>query len=476
MKWHLLFPLCLFSLVFRLSLFAQAPLSTVYYSGIDAQNNIGVLFNTDNEDQLLFHRASQVTAQPSSIYHYPQWRSATIPADAHPYLGFYSNQNGIRVNPIFRTEMNGLSLDKMTHVGDDPIGDANFPNAFLDLTSFSVAFTAEKIYFALRNASGGFPVSAGITYYAYMPILVNPAADPDSNPPVYGLMYTVNMAPIVSPALYKITGTGFGGLQSIGQIQSEIDTATNTLYLSCNIADLLADADFSAWFDPSYPLAGSMAITSRITLTGGTQEADSTTPANILFLPRAIPTANPSSPQISSATHSYEDGMFGIEVDYQDLDQNFPLVAEVYVDGVFFANLSPTLPINYANVQHFQLLPMPLSEEWESAQIRFSDNGSNIVSHTILNTTGMGENIHAPQSFSLYPNPARSFVKISGVDDLGKTNTAVEIYNLRGQSLGTFSLAKGSTPAYTIPIDNLQSGVYIMKLGTMQKRFIVIGK
>ena len=249
------------------------------------------------------------------------------------YLGFRNEAESL-INPIYWGESSVPPLAAFTPLDTDPIGDHLFTNSWLDITSSKVCFTQDRIFFAIKNNHTSFPVSSGLfTYFAYMPVLVNPASSPDENPIVFGLMYTVDVAGIMSPGLYKITGIGFNDLVRLGDIIYSIQD--QTLILSCALSDLIADADFSSWYNPSYPLIATTITTSRITLASGTQQADLSAGAKLLLLPHHAQHQNLHTPVLSNAGYSvsttpfYE---FQVQIDFWDADGTFPDLAEVTID------------------------------------------------------------------------------------------------------------------------------------------------
>ncbi|MDZ4122181.1 MAG: T9SS type A sorting domain-containing protein, partial [Candidatus Cloacimonadaceae bacterium] len=324
------------------------------------------------------------------------------------------------------------------------------------------------------NNGNGFPTSSGLTYFSYMAIMVNPDADPESNPPVFGLMYTVNLSGVISPALYKITGTGFGGLQNIGTIQTHIDTPSNTLFLSCAVADLMADPDFTSWFDPAYPLLGTMAITSRITLISGIQEADRSNAANILILPRLINTQNLHQPSLSDLSYQYtnpENSAMEIEISYSDMDHNFPIYHQVYIDGSFLGDLYPVGSIDFTGLQRYHTGEISLPAGWNTIELRFSDNGTDYATQTIINTSSASDLVSSPAAFAVYPNPATNLLNIKLSSSL-KQDGYINIYNLRGQIIKAIPINTYKEDSIAVDISMLPPGLYFVNHGSTFKKII----
>lgn len=161
--------------------------------------------------------------------------------------------------------------------------------------------------------------------YFELPVLVNPFVDPETDPTVYGLMYTVNVGMAISPGLYKIAGISLDGLTRIGDIEySEQD---GWLLLSCALDDLLADADVAEWLDSDYPMFATVSTTSQITLTTGIQEADYTTGGAILLKAHEVRGINQFSPVLQDLSYDISlDGthLNNLSITYLDQDDNAP--------------------------------------------------------------------------------------------------------------------------------------------------------
>ena len=142
----------------------------------------------------------------------------------------------------------------------------------LDLVDCRMSISDDRMYASLTNAGGGFPVIQGLTFFGYLIGIADPAAaDPDT---VIGLMHTFEQAGIISPGLYKITGPAVGDLVQLGEITVEEFPATNSLMLSCELADLMSDPYFQSWYDAEDPIIDVAGFTQRITILGGPAEAD----------------------------------------------------------------------------------------------------------------------------------------------------------------------------------------------------------
>lgn len=454
-------------LLMAICLHAQMPYSGLFYSGADGEGNRRLIFLGEEQDQMLVHNGNEIVPIESEDYYGSGWRTASIPAGSHSYIGFTNAPQNNLLNPIYWQEISTNSLSKLSLMANDPAGDQSFSNVNLDIREVYAGFSADKVHFAIRNAGNGFPISSGLTYFSYMALLVNPDADPADNPPVYGLMYTVNLPGVMSPGLYKITGTGFSGLSRLGDIETQIDTANNLLYLSCDWSLLQADADFAAWYDADYPLAGSMALSSRITLTSGIQEADASPAVNLLYKKQQVPAANLYAPILGEPVYVDHDGMVDISIGYYDEDANLPLVHKVLIDGVEYGDLMPFMPIDFSQSQGFYLNNVVLPPVCNTIELRFSDDGINYFSQYINYCSGVQDVIAPASVVTAYPNPFAGSVNFKASSSAGKGSKLL-VYNLKGQLLREIQM----DGAESIQWDGKDSqgrevgpGVYLLKPG-----------
>ncbi|GAB1468099.1 hypothetical protein MASR2M64_08030 [Candidatus Cloacimonadota bacterium] len=319
----------------------------------------------------------------------------------------------------------------------------------------------DRLYFAMRNNHTSFPVSSGLTYFAYMPVVVDPASSPEENPIVFGLMYTVNVFGIISPGLYKITGTGLNDLVRIGNIESAV--VEQNLILSCAKADLLADSDFMAWFDPDNPLVAVTTTTSKITITSGSLQSDLTEGANILLEQRTIPVINAYAPVLYEPLYSFEPGeqaTLTASIKYSDLDGNFPRIASLSIDGGAELPLVPDTGFlgNFVHGERFTSASIPLQNTWSQIRFRFSDSDG-FVYYTV-NSSGTEDSILAPPvKFSLYPNPTTDRLQIKNLDS---SIRELLIYNIRGQKVLSLAV-KPEQKNLSSDVSSLNPGIYFIK-------------
>jgi len=270
----------------------------------------------------------------------------------------------------------------LTRLAADPVGDEPTGRAHLDLTECRIGSNGTRLYAALANVSGGFPVSSGLTFFSYLLGIKDPAvADPDT---LFAMIHTVTAAGIIAPGLYQINGTGVSDLVKIGEITATVLAAQNTLLLSCALADLEANAVFRRWYDTADPRLDVAAFSQRITLLGGTQETDRTA-GGIWHLRQVRLDAGPNELPALSELSVPAPGSGGfVSVVYADADGHCPVIAEVTFPGGEAFFLRPqTLDYGSPVVYRSEAALPPLAQGGAGpASVRFSDNLSDVVTLT----------------------------------------------------------------------------------------------
>lgn len=454
--------------------YAQSPLSQLYSSGLYSDNQVDILVNSLPGETVLIEAPGGISLQPMQSIWNNSWQTASVTMPPHPYIGFRNEYPSLRVNPVFWNSTMSPSISYYSPLESDPTGDHLFTSNWLDITSSRVSFSSDRLYFAITNNHGSFPVSSGLTFFAYMPVLVNPDALPEDNPIVYGLMYTVDMAGIIAPGLYKISGTGFDDLLLLGEIEYSIEN--QSLLLSCSMADLLADPDFASWYNPAYPRLTTTTTSSKISLISGTQQADMTAGAELLLLPQAIPMQNQFAPVLSEAVYQVSPGnpdLLGASIVYTDADNNYPRLASISIDGgeeyPLFPEMLPDSAFSTGVV--YQMQNIPQVENWQELRFRFSD-GDGFVEHTLASGSGVEDETQNPiPQLQLYPNPTGNYLKLKFSS---KQQDTFCIYNLRGQKLGSYTLQAGNTSS-EVDVSKFVPGVYFVKsasAGSAVRRFV----
>lgn len=420
---------------------AQAPLSVLIGSGTHADGMLDIITPSDRMDEIITYNNSSISSNPTQAWDVqPGWNIASLEIPDYPYIGFRGTADNVRLNPIYWNQASTPPAAIHTPLETDPAGDHLYTSTWLDIRSTEMSFSNERLYFGIKNTSNTFPTSSGLTYFSYMIVLVDPDADPESNPTVYGLMYTVNVPGVIGPGLYKITGTGFSDLTRIGDITATVDASTSTLRISCALTDLTNDADFSSWYNPQYPRLITTAITSRISLVNGTQQSDITSGMELLLLPQMLPTQNQYLPVLSNASVqvlSNVSEQMVCQVTYADADPNFPRQAFLNVDGMGAIPMTVMSgsEIDFTAGVRYEAIIDPAPESWSEAVFTFS-HGDESIQTTVSNIVPSSDPLSPPASIrlSLMPNPVQSSLNIK-VEGLERVSKIVEIYNLKGQRI-----------------------------------------
>ena len=357
-------------------------------------------------------------------------------------------------------------LGDLALIGHDAFGDSiTIYNPVLDLGDTWMGCSDEKLFFAMQNSSGSFPTMNSFTSYnAWGCVIANPeAALSDST--VYAMVYA-NVLGLLSPGLYKL-GLEDGltpSFDRLADIQSVV--SDGKLYLVCNISDFTSDPSFGAWPNFSNALALS-ALSMRVNINLSTMEpdiglGDYSMPGVVIFEKLQHMAANNTQPQVSNLT---ADGQ-SVSFRYQDAEGDFPLVCEfVDQDG----NV-----LQMQNSEHDYIGGVVFSARSDaeilSGSLLVSDN--NIQYQTIeLEPASIQDEYIKPQPFScILPNPiARgSSINIS-LKDLQPEELSLQIYNIRGQKLWSFTGYPYSTKELLISWDaqfkgkHAPAGIYLLK-------------
>lgn len=453
-----------FVFIHAVALFGYSDFARIF--SFDSVDPYGFICPVQGDGSFYYKEGAALVESPLMPYA-EGWKQGDLPQPG--YVGFRMSELPF-VNPVFSPSEPALA--DYTPLETDPAGDHSIPQAFLDITDTRVSFDSERIYFALRTASESYPVMSGFTFYAYMPVLVNPFVDPETDPTVYGLMYTVNVGMAISPGLYKIAGISLDGLTRIGDIEySEQD---GWLLLSCALDDLLADADVAEWLDSDYPMFATVSTTSQITLTTGIQEADYTTGGAILLKAHEVRGINQFSPVLQDLSYDISlDGthLNNLSITYLDQDDNAPRDAYLAVDGELYADLGLlTLdsPV-FSEGAVFGLSSLDLPPVWEHLQIVFSD-ADQTVQEIIDFPVSIQDELQAPAAnIALYPNPAGSSIKMSY--DMPR-EMVTGIYNIRGQLVRKLDLSAGKQEQ-SVDLSDFPAGLYLLSGdGISPRRFI----
>jgi hypothetical protein len=359
------------------------------------------------------------------------------PVAASKYYGFRLLQGEeLDLMPMRLADGADPEPSHLTRLAEDPAGDHLYGYVNLDLVECRLSFSGERLYAALKNAGGGFPVSSGLTFFGYLLAIADPAlSDPDT---VFALMHTYNQPGIITPGLYKITGSGLDDLVKIGEVEVEQFPALNTLVISCELADLMSDPYFLSWYDPTDRAIGVAAFTQRITLLGGAKESDRSPGGTCHLREFAI------APEINQLPELSDFGLGGsgagafAEIDYLDANGNCPILAEMVFDDTLSYALRPA-GLDYGGTVTYRTDAgiAPLADDsWTSALLRFSDDAANWVEYVPC-TNGVPDGpAGSGLGVLLSPNPSRESAAIELVMP-APGDLRLEIYDTRGRLVRT---------------------------------------
>ncbi len=441
-------------------------LTQIYSSGLNPNQSVDVLINSSASGQYVWLDGANAVQTSFAMGYWDAagWQFGTLAAPVHPWLGFRRGGSDPLVNPIYFPESGGnIVHTRFCPLETDPQGDHAIGENYLDILETKIAFSDTKLYYTIRNNATSFPISSGLTFFSYMGMLTDPNATvPD--PIVFGLMYTVEVTGIIGPGLYKITGTATSDLTLIGAIETTIDEPNGVLTLSCNLSDLMSDPDFSAWFDPNYPLVSTGAITSRISLTGGNITADTTTGIDALFKPQPINFANAHAPVFSNPHVVWSENLLSLDVVYSDADLNIAQDCRFSIDG---GPEHPLFPINFNGFSQ----PVVYAYEavaygsWGQIEVKVINAGQQ-YSYIIQNTASDDLLAPAVPALEAFPSPVRDILHYK-LADLSATEP-LQIYNLRGQLLLEHFPQRAEG---VLDLDGLPAGVYILRHGPSKRLF-----
>ncbi|MCK9558241.1 MAG: T9SS type A sorting domain-containing protein [Candidatus Cloacimonetes bacterium] len=397
------------------------------------------------------------------------WKQGNV--NESTYVGFKTSIIDL-LNPIYSPSEPAFVA--YTPFQTDPQGDQAIEDANLDILESRVSFGDDRLYYAIRNATGLYPLNSGFNFNAYMPILANPNFDIENAPVAYGLVYTVNMGTLLSPGLYKITGTTLEGVQRLGDIQFSVQG--EWLLLSCALSDLYADPDMGEWLIPDYPMFASATATGQLNLSTGIQAGDYSIPGLILLKPQFVNSENSFSPVLSDISYELNPDatlLNNFFVTYSDADANVPHQAYLSIDGAaqYLLELQNPDTVDFGINALYGIGSLDLPQNWESLDIVFSDGAAFVEEH-IANPSATDDEIQIPAfALHIYPNPVRSQLKISSALP---SATSAAIYNLRGQKLQDLRFESGKSESI-LDLSHYPAGIYLLKgKGIRTQKFAIV--
>ena len=332
-------------------------------------------------------------------------------------------------NDLFPTE------SELAFIASDPIGDNLDPDSpNLDITGNYFGYSDTRFYAGLTSVSGDFPLDIGgmfpTTYYFYVTTILNPETVLIDSV-VYAMIYA-DIPMLMSPGLYKISGTEFSleTFELIGNIETEV--VDGQLQMACDIETLTGDENFGEWPNITNSIGVEM-LTAEYNLPTEFLLTD-LAKISLQFIDHyEIEPITNILPEISDLEGT-NSGLFTCT--YYDENGHFPIVAEVIVDGELFL-LNPQ-SFDYSGNVIFESVTGTYG--WDESTFRFSDNNYEFVEETIINNSSSdGELPIVSSTLRNYPNPFNPSTTISfSLSTEITKDTELVIYNLKGQKIKSF--------------------------------------
>ena len=360
--------------------------SSLHLSGVwtDIRNSS---FTADNE--IFFQYESQMDEYSQhliSYYQNEQWTSNQVEnysGSTYQSVIPFSNTENIALS--FRIE-NDLDIhlipgftsyqpDDLTELTtmSEYVRDINIP-AHLNIAGEKMLFSDERLYFALNNFGGGFPVSDGLfgPFYSYtINLWPTVEGDPDY---VYTLLFTVNLPPYVNSGLFKIDALT-EDMTQIGSVVTQVDQNSNTLFISCLLSDLINDADFATSYSSDNSLTVS-SLTQKIENFGTVITImDEGTYHNVYLRQYVLEPFINTIPQVDNVQYNITEDTMLITLTYFDPDGHYPIISEFELNSGSVYQFTAD-SFDFTGVVNYSC---QFSDEEIAGTIRFSDNGIDLI-------------------------------------------------------------------------------------------------
>ncbi len=348
---------------------------------------------------------------------------AQTPSSGNMYIGVQADITFLGMEVVATQSPynsgDGVPADWYLNVNDDPTGDSEINEQYMDIDEISVAVSDNRIHVHLSNVGGGFDVGGFFgPWNLYVVGFLNPE-DPDSS--LYGIGYGDGGFGLLYPGLWKFQ-LGADLPTFVGNIDYSING--DDLYMAANMSDIFNDPDFGPWPNEFESLAVT-GLTVQASLSSMTI-ADQTDPAFMNPGFQSYVIGSNSSPQLSPLTYEIigdSSGMslVNITVNYSDSDNHFPLTADYiisnwsteyvgqfisydhsYDDGSLFEIEIPLEPGEYNLTATFSD-GMGTAESTETLEIGGAGGDYQVMLISGWNLVGLSSTLEDPSQQSVFP-------------------------------------------------------------------------
>lgn len=387
-------------LVFQVLFFfpANAPAQEVLslYSNIRTSAPTQVVeFNVDIGDSLLslpyvqhqvFYRDSAVTSwnvMPMSLlYEACDTITASAKVDFSPPSGILEWYLRSEVDTVVVSQSPQNSSDEFpppaytwADMGSDSVGDeADADGEWLDIIHYYMTYSDSRLYARIDNRGGGFPTNSGlITYYAYGVGFIDPEKVDDSIS--FALAYA-SVPLIASPGLYRFDLRDSTYLR-VGDIT--VDISGNSLTMSCSLADLAAQPEWTSWPPPCGFIYTEAATGTRILLSKISNDVSST--GAFISHTQFLQYTGNTAPTLESGNIALgEADTIVASVLYTDADGHLPVRRVLHL-GEFEYDMT-TCDKEYSGGSLFIRRFVTSADDWQPFFLEFSDGVISVTTST----------------------------------------------------------------------------------------------
>ena len=265
----------------------------------------------------------------------------------------------------------------MADMGADIAGDVEGGGGNnLDITHLYASYSDTKLYFRMDNNGGGFPTSGGFfTYYVYSVGIVNPDATATDST-AYVLLYA-SVPVLFSPGLYALdlTDSSFTNVASIST-----NISGNSLNMSCNISDLLAQPGWSQW-PPEAGFVGATPVTGTVQITDLSYNDIGKVAVYIPLSNQLNFAATNTVPVLTNQNVICDDnGLVSAGITYIDAENNLPVIHSFNLETVPYDLMACAK--DYENGAEFTSELTVTESGWYKYNFEFSDGVETVSTAT----------------------------------------------------------------------------------------------